>query len=81
MRSPCPFKLLKQLIFTKLGINIAGMPLEATQISYFLISHIGNNNMLDAQSCEVGVTQAPLTIGSQNDEQKYAMFVECKTTW
>jgi hypothetical protein len=47
----------------KTGMNI--MPLEVTQKSYLSFPTLSNNTV-DMQSCEDGVTQASLTLGSWN---------------
>jgi hypothetical protein len=43
------------------------MPFETTLESYFQYPKIGNTNLVDKQTCEVGSTIAPLAIGSYND--------------
>jgi hypothetical protein len=42
------------------------MPLGTTVKSY-LFPTTGNNNMVGKQTCEVGLTLAPLAIGPYND--------------
>jgi hypothetical protein len=44
------------------------MTLEGTLTLNFLTSTMSNNNMADAQMCEVAVTPVPFNIGSWNDE-------------
>jgi len=47
----------------KSGMNV--MPVEPT--SYILILTIRNYNVVDAQTCEVGASLAPLDKGSWNN--------------
>jgi hypothetical protein len=44
------------------------MPLGTTLKSYFQFPTIGDTNMADEQTCEMGSTLAPLAVGSYNDE-------------
>jgi hypothetical protein len=44
------------------------MPLGTTLKSTLQFSTIGNNNMADEQTCEVGSTLAPLAIEPYSDE-------------
>jgi hypothetical protein len=41
--------------------------MQTTLKSYFQFPTIGNTNMADARTCEVGATLAPLNIGSYGD--------------
>jgi hypothetical protein len=43
------------------------MPLGTTLKYISQFSAIGNTNMADEQTCEVGLTLAPLAIGSYSD--------------
>jgi hypothetical protein len=52
-------------IWVKFGMDI--MPLGTTLKPYFSISTIGNTNMADEQTCEVGSTLAPLAMGPYSD--------------
>jgi hypothetical protein len=58
--------LINWPIFPKFGMII--MPLEDAPTVPFLISYgVGNNNMADAQTCEVEATLVPLNSDHQND--------------
>jgi hypothetical protein len=49
----------------KFGMGV--VPLESALKSYFQFPTIGNTNMADEQTCEVGSTLAPLAVGPCND--------------
>ena len=52
------FQLLKKIIFTNLGMSVITLEFIQSQIFVNTAFSIINNNMEDAQPCEVELTQA-----------------------